>query len=54
MMPKKMDKGFIGIHFDSVDVHKNKMAIIVNDLSEENKELFLKVFKTIKINSVQH
>jgi len=54
MMPKKMDKGSIGINFDSVDVHKNKMAIIVNDLSEENKELFLKVFKTIKINSVQH
>lgn len=53
MLPKKVNKGFIGIHFDSVDVHKNKMAIIVNDLSEENKELFLKIFKTIKINSVQ-
>lgn len=54
MMPKKMNKGFIGIHFDSVDIHKNKMAIIVNDLSEENKELFFKIFKTIKINSIQH
>lgn len=50
MMPKKMDKGLIGIHFDSVDIHQNKMAIIINDLSEENKELFLKVFKTIKFN----
>ncbi|UTX48292.1 hypothetical protein [Chryseobacterium sp. MA9] len=54
MLPKKMDKGSIGVHFDSVDVHKNKMAIIINDLSEENKELFLKIFKTIKINSVQY
>ncbi|MDW9382599.1 hypothetical protein [Chryseobacterium sp. JV558] len=50
MLPKKANKGSIGIHFDSVDIHKNKMAIIVTDLSEENKELFLKVFKTIKIN----
>jgi hypothetical protein len=50
MLPKKMDKGSIGVHFDSVDVHNNKMAIIVHYLSEENKELFLKVFKTIKIN----
>ncbi|WP_147436443.1 hypothetical protein [Chryseobacterium sp. 7] len=39
-LPKKMDKGSIGVHFDSVDVYKNKMAIIVNDLSEENKKLF--------------
>ncbi|WP_126653844.1 hypothetical protein [Chryseobacterium aureum] len=31
-------------------VHKNKMAIIISDISEKNKELFLKVFKTIKIN----
>ncbi|PRB81650.1 hypothetical protein CQ022_18385 [Chryseobacterium culicis] len=54
MMPKKANKGLIGIHFDSVDIYKNKMAIIVNDLSEENKELFLKIFKTIKINSAQH
>jgi len=50
MLPKKIDKGSIGVHFDSVDVYKNKMAIIVNDLSEENKELFLKVFKSVKIN----
>ena len=47
MMPKKMDKGLIGIHFDSVDIHQNKMAIIINDLSEENKELFLKVLKLL-------
>ncbi|WP_454046596.1 hypothetical protein [Chryseobacterium sp. Marseille-Q8038] len=52
MMPKKVNKGLIGIHFDSVDIYKNKMAIIVNDLSEENKELFLKVFKTIKFNPI--
>ena len=45
-----MDKGSIGIHFDSVNAHKDKMAVIIHDLSEENKELFLKVFKTIKIN----
>ncbi|PWN57958.1 hypothetical protein [Chryseobacterium viscerum] len=50
MLPKKMNKGSIGIHFDSVNVYKSKMAIIVNDISEENKEVFLKVFKTIKIN----
>lgn len=50
MLPKKMDKGSIGIHFDSVNAHKDKMAVIIHDLSEENKELFLKVFKTIKIN----
>lgn len=50
MLPKKMDKGSIGVHFDSVDIHKNKMAIIVSDISEENKEVFLKVFKTIKFN----
>ncbi|WP_124530601.1 hypothetical protein [Chryseobacterium sp. KBW03] len=50
MLPKKMDKGSIGIHFDSVDIYKNKMAIIVSDISEENKDVFLKVFKTIKIN----
>ncbi len=50
MMPKIMNKGFMGIHFDSIDIHQNKMAIIINDLSEENKELFLKVFKTIKFN----
>ncbi|WP_262709822.1 hypothetical protein [Chryseobacterium candidae] len=42
-----MNKGFIGIHFDSVDIHQNKMAIIISDLIEENKQLFLKVFKTI-------
>ncbi|GEM_PF-1681839 len=50
MLPKKMDKGSIGIHFDSVNAHKGKIAIIIHDLTEENKELFLKVFKTIKIN----
>ena len=50
MLPKKMNKGSIGIHFDSVDVHKNKMAIIFSDISEENKEVFFKVFTTIKIN----
>ncbi|WP_276965730.1 hypothetical protein [Chryseobacterium sp.] len=47
MMPKKMNKRFIGIHFDSVDIHQNKMAIIISDLIDENKQLFLKVFKTI-------
>ncbi|MDQ1097178.1 MULTISPECIES: hypothetical protein [Chryseobacterium] len=49
MLPKKSDKGLIGIYFDSVDVDKNKFVIISNDLNEENKNTFLKIFKTIKI-----
>lgn len=49
MLPKKSNKGSIGIYFDSVDIHKNKFAIVSNDLSEENKKRFLKIFKTIKI-----
>ncbi|MDR3023194.1 hypothetical protein [Chryseobacterium sp.] len=48
MLPKK-SKGSIGIYFDSIDVHKNKFAIVSTDLSEENKKKFLKIFKTIKI-----
>lgn len=50
MLPKKSNKGLIGIYFDSVDTYENKLAIISNDLSEENKEIFLRIFKTIKIN----
>lgn len=49
MLPKKPNKGLIGIYFDSVDIRKNKFAIISNDLSEENKNKFLRMFKTIKI-----
>jgi hypothetical protein len=54
MLPKKPDKGLIGIYFDSVDLHKNKFAIISNDLSEENKKIFLEIFKTIKITKAAH
>lgn len=50
MLPKKPKRGLIGIYFDSVDVHKNKFAIVSNNLSEENKKVFLEIFKTIKIN----
>ncbi len=49
MLPKKPNKGLIGIYFDSIDVHKNKFAIVSNDLSEDNKKIFLEIFKTIKI-----
>jgi hypothetical protein len=49
MLPKKPNTGSIGIYFDSVDVYKNKFAIVSNNLSEENKKKFLKIFKTIKI-----
>ncbi|GEN65717.1 hypothetical protein [Chryseobacterium rhizosphaerae] len=49
MLPKKESKGLVGIYFDSVDIHKNKFAIISSDLSEENKKRFLDIFKTIKI-----
>jgi len=53
MLPKKPKRGLIGIYFDSVDVHKNKFAIISNDLSEKNKRIFLEIFKTIKVNPTQ-
>lgn len=49
MLPKKPKKGLIGIYFDSIDVHKNKFAIVSNDLSEENKNTLLEIFKTIII-----
>ncbi|AZA89981.1 Uncharacterised protein [Chryseobacterium nakagawai] len=49
MLPKKPNKGLVGIYFDSVDIHKNKFAIISNNLSDENKKIFLEIFKTIKI-----
>lgn len=49
MLPKKSNKGSIGVYFDSVDVHKNKFAIVSTDLGEENKKKFLEIFKTIKI-----
>ncbi|MBL3550538.1 hypothetical protein J2787_000866 [Chryseobacterium rhizosphaerae] len=48
MLPKKPNKGLIGIYFDSIDSRRNKFVIISNDLSEENKKVFLKIFKTIK------
>ncbi|MDR2238014.1 MAG: hypothetical protein LBE92_17975 [Chryseobacterium sp.] len=49
MLPKKGNKGLIGIYFDSIDIHKNKLAIISNDLSENNKKTFLEIFKTIEV-----
>ncbi|KMQ61342.1 hypothetical protein ACM46_15000 [Chryseobacterium angstadtii] len=49
MLPKRSSKGLVGIYFDSIDIHKNKFAIISTDLSEHNKKIFLKIFKTIKI-----
>ncbi|UKB85042.1 hypothetical protein LF887_05420 [Chryseobacterium sp. MEBOG06] len=49
MLPKRFNKGLIGIYFDSVDTYNNKFAIISNDVTEENKKTFLKIFKTIKI-----
>lgn len=49
MLPKKLNKGLIGIYFDSIDLHKNKFAIVSNDLNEENKKIFLEIFKTIKV-----
>jgi len=49
MLPKKLNKGSIGIYFDSVDVHKNKFAIISNNTSKENENKLLQIFKTIKI-----
>lgn len=54
MLPKKPNKGLIGIYFDSIDVHKNKFSIVSNDLSEENKNKFLEIFKTIKITKATH
>lgn len=54
MLPKKPNKGCIGIYFDSVDVHKNKFAIVSSDLNEENKRRFLEIFKTIKITQATH
>ncbi|RTZ46682.1 hypothetical protein EJ377_22060 [Chryseobacterium arthrosphaerae] len=40
MLPKKSNKGSIGIYFDSVDVYKNKFAIVSTELSEGNKKNF--------------
>lgn len=54
MLPKKPGRGLIGIYFDSVDVHRNKFAIVSNDLSEENKKIFLEIFKTIEIKGSTH
>lgn len=54
MLPKKPGKGLIGIYFDSVDIHKNKFAIVSNNLSEENKKIFLEIFKTIRIKNSTH
>lgn len=48
MLPKKINKGLIGVYFDSIDIHKNKFAIISDELGEENQKKFLKIFKTIK------
>jgi len=49
MLPKKEDRGSIGIYFDSIDRHKNKFAIISNDLSKANQKTFLEIFKTIEV-----
>ena len=49
MLPKKLSKGLIGIYLDSVDNHNNKFIITSSDLSDENKKIFLDIFRTIKV-----
>ncbi|MGE8525337.1 hypothetical protein [Chryseobacterium rhizosphaerae] len=48
MLPKRSNKGLIGVYFDSIDTHKNKFAIVATELGGENQKKFLEIFKTIK------